>query len=69
MATDPASNNDVTNGAAPKEDERYFLMKALGTTRFGPILDALRRVGDALGMDAATDVSGFPKVYLRSEFE
>lgn len=35
----------------------------------GPILDALRRIADRLGMDMATDVRSFPKAKLRAPFE
>lgn len=35
----------------------------------GPVLDALREVGRSLGMTASTDVSIFPKVFMRAEFE
>lgn len=35
----------------------------------GPLLDALRGVAAAVGMDAATDVGQFPKFYFRSTFE
>lgn len=35
----------------------------------GPVLDALREVAAVVGMDAATDVGQYPKVFLRSTFE
>lgn len=35
----------------------------------GPVLDALRSVAADLGMEAATEVGQFPKVFLRSTFE
>lgn len=35
----------------------------------GPILDALRAIGGHLGFDAHTDVTMFPKVLFRGEFD
>lgn len=35
----------------------------------GPLFDALREVAAVVGMDAATDVGQYPKVFLRSTFE
>jgi predicted nucleotidyltransferase component of viral defense system len=35
----------------------------------GPLFDALRDVAAVVGMDAATDVGQYPKVFLRSTFE
>ena len=35
----------------------------------GPLLDALREVALAVGMDAATDVGQYPKFFFRSTFE
>jgi predicted nucleotidyltransferase component of viral defense system len=35
----------------------------------GPVLDALRQVANSVGMTASTDVSAFPKVLMRAEFE
>lgn len=34
----------------------------------GPLLNALREIAEAVGMEAATDVSQFPKFFFRSTF-
>lgn len=34
----------------------------------GPLLDALREIAEAVGVEAATDVSQFPKFFFRSTF-
>ena len=35
----------------------------------GPLLDQLREIAEAVGMEAATDVGRFPKFFFRSTFE
>ena len=39
------------------------------STGIGPLLDAIRAIGERLGMEVRTDVRQYPKAYLRATFE